>query len=92
MTQHLPTSYLPAANERTLAAASHRCHRCGASCYRPVIARDNQGAMRASGLYRCVGCQVEFSQVAQWREGRAWLPARDPRLGAFRPLVGLAAA
>ena len=49
--------------------AINRCHRCGATAYKTLIARDAEGVMRPSGRYQCVQCRMEFSQVSQWREG-----------------------
>lgn len=45
------------------------CGRCGAAAYRPLMARDEGGVMRASGRYQCVRCRLEFLQVDQWRAG-----------------------
>ncbi len=42
---------------------------CGATSYRPVIARDAAGAMTRTGLYRCSGCSVVFADPKAWREG-----------------------
>jgi transposase-like protein len=47
------------------------CHRCGATNYRPVIARAEDGVMRPSGQYRCQGCKFVFSTVDEWRFGPA---------------------
>ena len=55
--------------------AINRCHRCGATAYKTLIARDAEGAMRPSGRYQCVQCRMEFSQVSQWREGIAPMAA-----------------
>jgi DNA-directed RNA polymerase subunit RPC12/RpoP len=46
---------------------SNACRRCGATAYQPVITRDASGAMTPSGTYRCVGCQLEFNSIDQWR-------------------------
>ncbi|WP_342130496.1 hypothetical protein [Hydrogenophaga sp. OTU3427] len=43
------------------------CHQCGASAYRPVLARDAQGAMRPNGRYRCVSCKLEFAHIHEFR-------------------------
>jgi DNA-directed RNA polymerase subunit RPC12/RpoP len=43
------------------------CCRCGATAYRPVITRDATGAMKASRVYRCVGCKLEFTDIDTWR-------------------------
>lgn len=51
------------------------CHRCGATAYKTLIARDAAGAMRPSGRYQCVQCRMEFAQVSQWREGIAPMAA-----------------
>ena len=47
----------------------HRCHNCGATSYKSVIGRDEHGAMRPTGRYRCTGCDVVFSSAQAWREG-----------------------
>ncbi|MBK6854281.1 MAG: hypothetical protein IPG93_22535 [Burkholderiales bacterium] len=47
----------------------HRCHNCGATSYKSVIGRDEQGAMRPTGQYRCTGCDIVFSSARAWREG-----------------------
>ena len=49
--------------------ARNRCHKCGATAYKTLIARDAAGAMRPSGRFQCVQCRLEFSLVSQWREG-----------------------
>ena len=54
--------------------AVNRCHCCGATAYKTLIARDAAGAMRPSGRYQCVQCLVEFAQVSQWREGMVPVP------------------
>jgi ribosomal protein L40E len=46
---------------------ANACRRCGATAYKPVIARDASGAMTPSGAYRCVRCKVEFTSIDQWR-------------------------
>jgi ribosomal protein S27E len=51
------------------ATTRHRCHNCGATSYKSVIGRDEQGAMRPTGRYRCTGCDVVFSSAQTWREG-----------------------
>lgn len=43
------------------------CHQCGASAYRPLLARDAQGAMRPTGRYRCVRCKLEFAHIDEFR-------------------------
>jgi hypothetical protein len=56
---------------KNASTALHRCHRCGATSYRPVIERDAQGAMRPNGRYRCTGCELVFATLREWREGLA---------------------
>lgn len=46
---------------------ANACHRCGATAYKPVIVRDASGAMSPSGVYRCVGCKLEFQHINEWR-------------------------
>jgi hypothetical protein len=50
-------------------ALQNSCRMCGATSYRRVIARDSEGAMRPTGLYRCSGCSVVFADPRAWREG-----------------------
>lgn len=45
------------------------CHRCGATAYKTLIARDDTGAMRPSGQYQCVQCKQVFRDVREWRDG-----------------------
>src|SRR5512135_1878913 len=45
------------------------CRMCGATSYRPVIARDAAGAMTRTGLHQCSGCSVVFADPKAWREG-----------------------
>ena len=45
------------------------CHRCGATAYKTLIARDDTGAMRPSGQYQCVRCKQVFRNVREWRDG-----------------------
>ena len=47
------------------------CHRCGATAYKTLIARDDSGAMRPSGQYQCVRCKQVFRDVREWRDGVA---------------------
>ena len=57
----------------------HGCRMCGATSYRPVIARDDSGAMRPSGLFQCSGCSVVFTDPKAWRDGgRNELPPVSP--------------
>ncbi len=42
---------------------------CGATSYRPVIARDAVGVMTRTGLYQFSGCSVVFADPKAWREG-----------------------
>jgi len=45
------------------------CHRCGATAYKSLMARDDTGVMRPSGLYQCVQCRQVFRDVRAWRDG-----------------------
>ncbi len=51
------------------------CHRCGATSYRPVIARAPDGGMRPNGQYMCVRCKLLFTTLTQWRLGEQLKPA-----------------
>lgn len=45
------------------------CRTCGATSYRKVIARDQQGRLRPAGPYQCSGCSVVFADPKAWRNG-----------------------
>ena len=47
----------------------NRCHRCGATSYKPVIKRDDSGIMKPSGEYQCVGCKFLFTDIDVWKHG-----------------------
>jgi len=55
----------------------NKCHQCGATSYKPVIKRDEQGAMTMSGTYHCTGCRLEFTTIDEWRTGVASRVATD---------------
>jgi hypothetical protein len=48
---------------------TNKCHRCGATSYKPVIKRDVDGAMNPSGESQCVGCKLIFTEIDEWRLG-----------------------
>lgn len=48
----------------------NKCRMCGSTAYKRVIARDERGAMRASGVYQCTGCRLLFTQLNEWRVSR----------------------
>jgi hypothetical protein len=50
------------------------CRHCGATSYRPVIARDDAGVMRPTGRHQCCGCRLVFDDLRDWR--RAPAPAQ----------------
>jgi hypothetical protein len=50
---------------------TNKCHRCGAASYKPVIKRDEDGAMNPSGESQCVGCKLIFTEIDEWRVGPA---------------------
>jgi hypothetical protein len=56
----------------------NRCRSCGATSYKPIISRDAQGGMRASGQYRCVGCNFAFRVIDEWRVGLGFVGVRLP--------------
>jgi hypothetical protein len=78
------------------AMPSNCCRMCGATSYRQVISRDDQGAMRHSGLYRCSGCSAVFADPKAWREGgtdeAAPLPSPVLRVSSVTTAEALAAA
>lgn len=50
---------------------THRCHLCGATSFRQVVARDEHGAMRATRGCLCSGCKKVFADSHAWRGGDA---------------------
>lgn len=57
---------------------ANRCRACGATSYKPVLARDDTGAMRPSQRYQCTGCDVTFTALSECRDVPAayatWAP------------------
>jgi hypothetical protein len=49
----------------------NKCHQCGATSYKPVIKRDANGAMNPSGENQCVGCEMTFTDIDEWRNAPA---------------------
>jgi len=45
----------------------NKCHRCGATSYKTVIKRDENGTMMPSGEHQCVGCGLVFTDIDEWR-------------------------
>lgn len=45
----------------------NKCHRCGATSYKPLIKRDENGTMMPSGEYQCVDCKLVFTDIDVWR-------------------------
>jgi hypothetical protein len=46
----------------------YRCRLCGAASYQRLLHRSPEGAMTYSGIYRCSGCAVDFSDPLEWRD------------------------
>lgn len=66
-----------------LATPPYRCRLCDAASYRRLTHRGLDGAMQYSGLYRCSGCSVTFSDPVTWREGA---DASEPVFNAVQRL------
>lgn len=66
------------------------CRMCGATSYRPVIARDGQGALRATDMFQCSGCSVVFTDLRAWRKGGDQNPPPPP-VTPMRPYTVTAA-
>ena len=49
----------------------NKCHRCGATSYKPVIKRGENGTMMPSGEHQCVGCKLVFTDIDAWRTAPA---------------------
>ena len=54
----------------------YRCRACGSTSYQRLTHRGPDGVMQYSGIHRCSGCSLRFSQLDAWRERRA-----TPRTG-----------
>jgi hypothetical protein len=55
----------------------YRCRACGSTSYQRLTHRGPDGRMQYSGVHRCSGCSLRFSQLESWRERRL-----RPRLAA----------
>jgi DNA-directed RNA polymerase subunit RPC12/RpoP len=44
----------------------YKCSQCGATSYQPVIGRDATGALMPTGVLRCTGCRVTFTDPKDW--------------------------
>lgn len=51
----------------------YKCRECGATSYQRVIDRAENGALQATGQYRCTGCRNIFATIRSW-----WEPRRVP--------------
>jgi DNA-directed RNA polymerase subunit RPC12/RpoP len=60
----------------------NKCERCGAASYKPVIGRDENGAMKPTGEYQCVGCGLKFKDLDEWRQGAR---KEGPKLQSLEP-------
>ena len=50
------------------------CHRCGATAYKPVVARNDKGVLQPTGQYQCVKCNLTFTEIREWRDGnKGWV-------------------
>ena len=59
------------------AIPSNRCRACGATSYQRLTHRGADGVMQYSGVCRCSGCGLVFSDLSNWRERR--LRLRGPQ-------------
>jgi hypothetical protein len=50
----------------------------GATSYARLTHRDARGVMTYSGTYRCSGCSLTFSNLAEWRKS-----ATEPDVRGF---------
>jgi DNA-directed RNA polymerase subunit RPC12/RpoP len=50
----------------------YKCRECGATSYQKVIDRAQDGALRATGAYKCTGCRNVFASIRAW-----WEPHRN---------------
>jgi hypothetical protein len=46
---------------------SYRCRQCGAASYRRLTHRGDDGVMHYSDRFKCSGCRLVFSDLAEWR-------------------------
>ena len=62
------------------------CRMCGATSYRHVVARDENGKLRPNGLYQCSGCSVVFADPKIWRDGGPDVQAQ-PDVKSLTPVM-----
>jgi DNA-directed RNA polymerase subunit RPC12/RpoP len=55
----------------------YKCRECGATSYQRVIDRADNGALQATGQYKCTGCRNVFATLKAW-----WTPRNVPELQA----------
>jgi DNA-directed RNA polymerase subunit RPC12/RpoP len=53
----------------------YKCRECGATSYQRVIGRAKNGALLATGEYKCTGCRNVFANLKAW-----WEPRRAPEM------------
>jgi hypothetical protein len=53
------------------------CHRCGATAYKPVVARSDKGVMQRNGQYQCVKCNLTFTDIREWRDGSSPIATQE---------------
>jgi len=49
---------------------AYKCCKCGATSYQRLIERAPNGALLATGAYRCSGCRNIFQTLRAWCEPR----------------------
>jgi hypothetical protein len=64
-----PDTYAPKERLNKAMTPVNKCHRCGATSYKPVIKRDEAGTMKPSGEFQCVGCKLLFTDIDTWKNG-----------------------
>lgn len=57
--------------EANQSVPQNRCGLCGATNYRKVVERDDNGVMRNGDRIVCTGCTHEFDDIEAWRQGRS---------------------
>ncbi|CAM8630518.1 hypothetical protein MCEMSEM22_03526 [Comamonadaceae bacterium] len=58
----------------------YKCRECGATSYQQVIERAANGALKATGQYKCTGCRNVFASLRAWWEPRRQVDFQPSKL------------
>jgi hypothetical protein len=61
----------------------YKCRDCGCPTYQSVMGRGHNGALQATGQYRCCGCRNVFANIREW-----WQPKPAPEAPVHQNTFG----